>query len=207
VLAPEPSFSFWLWHEVATYGSDGLYVIVTENAVHDTIDWIASGGALAPLVVTNDWLEFHYDLAFHGYQAGDEVTITLAVNTDGDDDLAEGFYVDDVTITGAAAFATGVEEGRGAPRVTALRGASPNPFNPVTTLRFSVAEAGPVRLAVYDVRGRLVRTLVDRDLPAGAHETTWNGRNGSGESAASGIYLTRLDAAGETRTSKMVLLR
>ncbi|MBN1827467.1 MAG: choice-of-anchor J domain-containing protein [Candidatus Eisenbacteria bacterium] len=206
-LDPDPSLSFWLWHEVATYGSDGLYVILTKDAVHDTIDWIASGGALAPLVIGNDWMEFHYDLSFRGYEAGDEVQLTFAVKTDDDEDIAEGFYIDDVVITGTLAVATGVEMAAGAPRVTELRGASPNPFNPTTTLHFSTAAAGPVRLAVYDVQGRLVRTLVDRALPAGAHETVWDGRNGAGTPVASGIYLTRLDAAGEARSSKVVLLR
>jgi hypothetical protein len=56
---------------------------------------------------------------------------------------------------------------------------APNPFNPATVIEFVVAEAGPVRLEVYDLRGTRVRTLVAADLPAGPHRTSWDGRFGA----------------------------
>ena len=84
----------------------------------------------------------------------------------------------------------------------------PNPFNPSTTISFSLPEACEVRLEVYDVSGRLVARLVDgRKLGAGAHEADWNGRDVSGGTAASGVYIYRLIAGKETISKKMVLLR
>ena len=91
----------------------------------------------------------------------------------------------------------------------ALHPAAPNPFNPSTTLRFSVAEAGAARLAVYDTNGRWVRGLVDGYRPAGQHAVVWNGTDDSGRPVASGVYLVRLtwmggSAASAERTERLV---
>lgn len=84
---------------------------------------------------------------------------------------------------------------------------NPNPFNPLTTIRYDVREKGRVTLRIYDAAGRLVRTLFDGVNDAGSHSVTWDGRNNSGSAAASGIYFYRMAAPGFTRTRKMVLLR
>jgi beta-glucanase (GH16 family) len=84
---------------------------------------------------------------------------------------------------------------------------APNPFNPRTTLRFELPAAGPVRLAVYDVAGRLVRTLLDESRGAGSHETEWDGRDASGQAVGSGVYLARLEFDGKVMVTRMGLLR
>jgi hypothetical protein len=89
----------------------------------------------------------------------------------------------------------------------ALMQNQPNPFNPLTRIGFSVERSGPVTLRVYDIGGRLVRTLVDRTLPAGAHAEVWDGRDDAGSRVASGIYFYRLDAGSRSMTKKAVLLR
>jgi endoglucanase Acf2 len=83
----------------------------------------------------------------------------------------------------------------------------PNPFNPQTTIECVVPAEGPVRLAVYDARGRQVRVLADGRLPAGAHTVAWDGRDDGGRSLASGVYFLRFEAAGAARVGKLVLLR
>jgi hypothetical protein len=83
----------------------------------------------------------------------------------------------------------------------------PNPFNPRTTLRFDLPAAGRVRLEVYDVRGRLVGSLVDAELPAGRHEAVWDGRDSEGRAMASGTYAARLRAGGRIETAWMGLVR
>ena len=93
------------------------------------------------------------------------------------------------------------------PAPTALRGAFPNPCNPSTTIRFDLASPGRVALRLYDVRGALVRVLLDERLGAGGWEIAWDGRNDAGRSLAAGVYFCRLRAAGETFTSKIVLAR
>jgi aminopeptidase N len=83
----------------------------------------------------------------------------------------------------------------------------PNPFNPHTTIRFSVPDTRMVTLRVYDVAGRLVTTLAEQDFPAGAHTITWDGNDRRGVSSASGVYFYKIIAGGNTATRKMVLLR
>jgi flagellar hook assembly protein FlgD len=93
-------------------------------------------------------------------------------------------------------------------RVT-LGPAHPNPFNPSTTLSFSIP-AGPARdftLRIYDVRGRMVRELDSGRIDAGQHERVWNGMDDRGRSVGSGIYHYRLEVGGESFSDKMVLVK
>jgi hypothetical protein len=94
-----------------------------------------------------------------------------------------------------------------APASLTLHPNHPNPFNPLTTIRFEVPAHGRVSLRVYDVRGKLVRTLVDAAVDAGAQRVVWDGRDAAGVPAGSGVYFYRLDGAGQSRTRKMVLLK
>ncbi|HOX25751.1 MAG TPA: Ig-like domain-containing protein [Candidatus Krumholzibacteria bacterium] len=84
---------------------------------------------------------------------------------------------------------------------------APNPFNPITRIRFDTPRAGPVRVAVYDLRGRLVQALVSGNREAGSHEVTWSGRNRQGGDAPAGVYLVRLEAPGAVAARKMTLVR
>jgi hypothetical protein len=88
-----------------------------------------------------------------------------------------------------------------------LRSAVPNPFNPRTTLRFDLAETAHVRLRIYDVAGRLVKTLTDAEIAAGPHNVEWDARADDGQSVASGVYLAKLEADGFTATTRLALVR
>jgi len=83
----------------------------------------------------------------------------------------------------------------------------PNPFNPAATVSYAIPAAGHVELQVVDLRGRLVSTLVDGSVPAGHHEVTWNGRDDRGLHMPSGVYLSRLQAAGRVTHGRMMLVR
>lgn len=84
---------------------------------------------------------------------------------------------------------------------------APNPFGPMTTIRFSVPREGErIRLSVYDLRGRLVRRLLDGPRPAGEQTATWDARDEAGRRAAAGVYLYALSAGSSARTRKMLLL-
>jgi hypothetical protein len=93
------------------------------------------------------------------------------------------------------------------PATTALVGIHPNPFNPQTRIVYDLAAAGPVRLAVYDLRGVRVRTLVGATQAAGRHEIVWNGRDDGGKQAASGVYMLRLVAGEVSQLRKMTLVK
>jgi hypothetical protein len=102
---------------------------------------------------------------------------------------------------GASVLAVGTT-----PAGFALEQNRPNPFNPHTTIRFSLATAGPVRLTVYDVRGRSVATLAQGGYGAGTHEVVWDGRARGGAATASGVYWYCLEANGGRATRRMILL-
>jgi aminopeptidase YwaD len=105
---------------------------------------------------------------------------------------------------GRAPLALGIEP----PITFGLYQNAPNPFNPTTSIRFDVPPAsGVVTLRIYDVNGRLVRTLVNGELAAGQKTVAWNGLNDACIPAAAGMYFYRLTGPGFTRTRKMMLLR
>lgn len=82
----------------------------------------------------------------------------------------------------------------------------PNPFNPTTSIQF-VAGGGRTSLRIFDLRGRLVRTLVDGALPPGRRHVAWDGRDDSGQRVASGVYVYALSEGGESYRGSMVLAR
>jgi hypothetical protein len=78
---------------------------------------------------------------------------------------------------------------------------------PLPTLRFELGSSGPVDLAVFDARGRLVRRLLTAPRAAGRHEVSWDGRDAAGRDCAAGVYLLRLDAGEQRQTGRAVLVR
>jgi len=95
----------------------------------------------------------------------------------------------------------------GAPFVFRLRGNRPNPFNPITTVEFSLPRDGPVLLEVFDARGRRVRTLWRGVAPAGPSAVVWDGRDDAGRAVASGAYLLRMSGQGGRAVRAMLLAR
>jgi hypothetical protein len=83
----------------------------------------------------------------------------------------------------------------------------PNPFNPETSIGFSLPVVGQVELVVYDALGQQVRTLVSTQLSAGVHAVTWDGRDEVGVQVSSGIYFYRLKVGDFMQTRRMTLLK
>ncbi len=95
-----------------------------------------------------------------------------------------------------------------APRAVVLHGAAPNPFNPRTTVAFTLTTPSAVTLRLHDAAGRLVRDLASGEAwPAGRHEVVWDGRDDRGREAPSGLYLAQLEAAGTALICKLLLAR
>jgi len=93
------------------------------------------------------------------------------------------------------------------PSQVALHANHPNPFNESTTLRYEIPDLSSVRLEIFDIMGRRVRTLVDGVGTAGAASATWDGDDTAGRSLSSGTYLARLEVGGYVLTRTMVLAR
>lgn len=83
----------------------------------------------------------------------------------------------------------------------------PNPFNPLTTIKFGLKERGHVSLRIYDAAGRLVKVLADREFAAGNHEEPWDGRDSGGRQVSSGVYFYSIKSGAFKQTRKMVLMR
>jgi len=93
------------------------------------------------------------------------------------------------------------------PRVSALNPNYPNPFNPSTTISFDLATPGRVRISIFALDGRLVKTLVDGIYTPGRHEQVWSGRDNNDRPVASGTYLYRMEAPGINQNRRMLLVK
>ncbi|MCX5752902.1 MAG: C25 family cysteine peptidase [Candidatus Krumholzibacteria bacterium] len=119
----------------------------------------------------------------------------------------EGWYVDDVVVTtdvptDAEGFETPSARG-----VNRLEPAYPNPFNPRAIIPFELAARGEVEMKIFDVSGRLVRTLVERVYERGRHAAIWDGKDNRGAAVASGIYFCRFRTGVYTATTRLALVR
>jgi hypothetical protein len=116
-------------------------------------------------------------------------------------------YTYHVTVFENGDAITSFETSLTTPRVQLALGPNhPNPFNPATRIPFVIDVSQPVTLAVYDVAGHRVRTLVDQTISAGHHFADWDGRDGNGRTVTSGVYFVRLEA-GRVLSHRMVLLK
>ncbi len=148
-----------------------------------SVEWVGKDRILADFDLTGAADGF-YDLVVY--------------NPGGGCDVHAGVF----EVTGAP---TGV--GQPLPSQFALRPNYPNPFNPSTTIRYDVATRSRVELRIYDVRGALVRTLVDGERAAGSYSIAWNGLNDRGNPASSGVYFYRLTAGTFSDVRKMTLVK
>jgi len=146
-----------------------------------------------------EWHEYVYDLSAHDGQ-----DVYIAIRCVSNDALV--LYVDDFTVHSDGGYVSNDDEVIPA-LVNALSANYPNPFNPETTIRFSTAAKGPVSIDIYNVKGQLVRKLVDETKAAGSHKVVFDGRDNNGRSVASGIYYYRMKTGKFSSTRKMILMK
>lgn len=105
-------------------------------------------------------------------------------------------------------FPTGANEDPTVPAATPLLSQNyPNPFNPETTISFQMPKAAPVRLAIYNVKGQLVKVLHDGTASQGDNSVVWDGTDAGGNAVSSGIYFSRLESGSKTEIRKMMLMK
>jgi len=93
------------------------------------------------------------------------------------------------------------------PMISALRGNYPNPFNPETIIKYDIAKSGKTRIDIYNIKGQLVKTLLDKQVDAGSYEIKWDGRNNEGRVTSSGVYFYKMRTNGYNCISKMLMLK
>ncbi len=151
-----------------------------------------------PIEVPGNWTEYIYDLSEYDTQS-----VFIGIQCVSDDAFI--FMLDNV----------GVYSDGGSPNdentipvvKTELKGNYPNPFNPETTIRFSVKEAGPVSVEIYNLKGQLVKRLVNEEKTAGEHSVVWNGTDNNNRPVSSGVYFYRMNAGKYSSSKKMIMMK
>ncbi len=110
-------------------------------------------------------------------------------------------------LTVTVSSVTGVAADANLPMEFVLEQNYPNPFNPSTTIKFSLPEAGQVRLTIFNVNGQIVDELINDTMPAGTHAVQWNALDQSGSRVSSGLYLYRLQSGSKIMQKKLVLMK
>jgi hypothetical protein len=138
------------------------------------------------------------------YECADQANRTASLNPDMYDDAGSPQVLDTAVFDncGGASAVPGVSAS-----LLRLEQNAPNPFNPMTEIRFTAPRGGAGSLKIYDTRGQLVRTLLSGPIAAGESSVIWNGRNDAGAPAGSGVYFYRLEVGGDAASRRMVLLK
>lgn len=191
---------FWRWLGVGESSADHAYVRVSANGSDWKTVW-----ANTDAVTDSAWVQVECDIS---EVADGQPTVYLRWTMGRTDPNQQycGWNIDDIEIWGLVETeATGIPEDE-LGRVRTLVN-YPNPFRPATTIAYELAVPSRVKLAVYDVAGRLVRVLKDASLESGRQAVVWDGLTRDGTRAASGVYFCRLEAGEQLETRRIVLLK
>ncbi len=191
---------YWVWY-TTSFGGDPGNDYWDVDVTGDGSSWVHLEHTTQS---TNAWVERTFELD-EVIEFTDQVRFRFVASDEGSGSLVEA-AVDDFTLT--ARYEIIDVESQGAVLLASgLDVCHPNPFNPMTTITYRVANTGPVTLRLYDLGGRLVRTLVDDVVAFGPHEVRWDGRDDLGQVVASGVYFMRLETPGFMQVRQMTLLR
>lgn len=183
---------FWARSLTAQYGLERFKVGVSTTGTDPANFTIISGATYVQAPI--EWTEYIYDVSSYSGN------VYLGIQCLSHD--AWFFMVDDVMVGGTDNVDPVV------PVVaTALNNNYPNPFNPETTISFSTKEASPVTIGIYNVKGQLVKTLVNETKAAGNHHVVWNGTDNSGRQVSSGVYYYKMNAGKYSSTKKMIMMK
>ena len=177
-------------------GGELFEVCVSTVSPLNLADFQIISGA-SPVEAPENWTRFDYDLSMF-----DSLTVHIAlhcVSSQGHALLVDNFSVrswpvdnDDLTLPLPQSL---------------LLGNYPNPFNPETRIRYSIKDSGPVALEIYNMKGQLVKKLVNSVKAAGEYSVVWNGRDMNQRLLASGVYYYKLTCGSYISTKKMVMMK
>ena len=172
------------------------------------IRWLVSGSGMAPLGVYRKAPASEWTLLSVPVLGPDRVVSVV------DEDVLPGqTYTYRLVVRdangedGAIENMISIPQGAGAPNVLRLNPITPNPIGNSGGMRYGVPRTGPVRLTVFDARGRVVAVLVNRVQEMGWHEAPWDGRDARGRPVASGVYFAQLEIQGAREARKFLVAR
>jgi hypothetical protein len=200
---------FWYMTDQLNIGPSSAVAIASFDATA-----VERGVELLWIIASSDGLE-----GFNVYRSGDLDASFVRLNDDGLLPAGETSYLDGTVEPGRTyeyrigavdrdgEFLSMVQSVTTPHRDVELYQNRPNPFNPSTRIDFYLPSRAQVTLSVYDVRGKLVRTLVDQPSQFGHHSIVWNGTDNGGGSVSSGIYFYRLQTDNKVITKKLVVVK
>ncbi|MDD2229316.1 MAG: M14 family zinc carboxypeptidase [Candidatus Cloacimonetes bacterium] len=185
-------------HLYTEWNFDPATVEVSSDGTEWQVLWTKSG----------QWDKWRKEFVPLSQYAGQSVYLRFHLTDSSTDrELTDpGWTIDNIAIITGSSTPTTDELNPSLP-ACALYPNFPNPFNPETTISFSLAKATPTILRIYNLKGQLVRNLLAKDMPKGDHKIVWNGLDNNGMPTGSSIYLYRLEAGDYTRSLKMVLMK
>ncbi|MDD2229504.1 MAG: choice-of-anchor J domain-containing protein, partial [Candidatus Cloacimonetes bacterium] len=193
-LTGASQIKFWARSHIADYGLERFKVGVSTTGTAPANFTIISGATYIEAPV--DWTEFTYSITTGN------VPVYIGIQCVSNDAFI--FFVDDVSVIGSGS-ANGDEN---APVVaTELTGNYPNPFNPETTISFNMKETAPVSLEIYNVKGQLVKTMLNGVQETGNHSVVWNGKDNNGRAVSSGVYYYKMNTGKYSSTKKMIMMK
>ena len=178
--------------ELSNSGSGAINYTIALDPVED---WLTIDPTTGDVSTETDIIELTFDTS--GMATG-EYECDIVIN----DDREETIIPVTLEIT------TSAEDDEFSLKASALTGNYPNPFNQTTNISFNIGKQGHVKIDVYNASGQKVRTLVDADKAPDTYNITWDGKDDSGQDAATGVYFYKLKHGGRyTSTKKMILMK
>lgn len=166
----------------------------TDPSLVDEYDYILGEDFLfAP----DYWEEFCFDISQYDNQ---EVFIAIQSSFD----HAYAFMVDNYSVHCGP---VSTDDETAPALISAIRGNYPNPFNPTTTISYVLGDASQVKIDVYNLKGQLVRHLVDAEIACGEHQVVWDGCDDHNRAVSSGVYLLKMNAGKHSSTKKMLMMK
>jgi hypothetical protein len=191
------NITFWARSFSTQFGLEELEVAVSYGGTNPEDFSIISGNE--PIQIPTEWTRYRFVLN-HFY----DHTVRLALHSVSNQTIA--LFVDEIKVRNDGALISNEPTPVISP-ITELFGNYPNPFNPETTISFSLREQSHVNIEIYNVKGQHLRTLVNDVFDAGIHKIVWNGTDFQDNNVSSGIYFYRMNSSSYTQTGKMILLK
>ena len=190
------SVGFWAKSVTAQYGLERFKVGVSTGGTAPANFTFISGASYVTAPV--DWTWFEYDIPAT-YVGGNLRVGIQCVSNDAFVFMLDDFVMDLGTVSNVDPVTPVV--------MTALSGNFPNPFNPETTISYSVKGTAPVTVEIYNAKGQKVKTLVNETKAEGHYQAKWDGRDDNNQAVTSGVYFYKMNAGKYTSTKKMILMK
>lgn len=176
-----------------------------ESPESDVVEYVVYRSSTSPVNPTDTVAVLeHPEVSYSDNSVEPEVQYTYwitAVDRNGNESVLSA------SVTAVASSPVGIDPVTGMPVSFELYQNYPNPFNPTTTIVFDLPQSASINLAIYNMLGQVVRTLVTGKLEAGRQSVQWDGKNELGERLSSGVYLYRLETGIFVQTRKLVLMK